>query len=41
MKKLNGCISNDGNEIDGKEFEVEPLEEFIEILKKNNKKWIY
>ena len=35
MKKLNGCVSNNEEEIDGKEFEVETLQEFIEILKNN------
>jgi len=35
MKKLNGCVSKNEEEIDGKEFEVETLKEFIEILKNN------
>jgi len=33
MKKLFGCVSKDECEVDGKEFEVETLEELIEILK--------
>lgn len=35
MKKLFGCISKDGEEIDGQEFEVETLPELIELLKNN------
>ena len=34
-KKLCGCISKDGNEIDGNEFECENLEDLIQILKNN------
>ena len=34
-KRLFGCVSYDGEEIDGKEFEVETLQELIEILKNN------
>lgn len=33
--KLNGCVSKEGEEVDGKEFEIETLKEFIEILKNN------
>ena len=33
MKKLNGCGAKMGEEVDGWEFEVETLEEFINILK--------
>jgi len=32
---LHGCISKNGSEIDGQEFEVETLEEFINIIKNN------
>jgi len=35
QKILAGCISQDGEEIDGKEFEVETLKDFIDILKNN------
>jgi len=33
--RLNGCISNNGSEIDGKEFEVETLKEFEKLKKEN------
>jgi hypothetical protein len=32
-KKLNGCGSKNGSEIDGCEFEVENLKELIEVIK--------
>jgi len=32
---LCGCITRDGEEIDGEEFEVSSLRELIEIFKKN------
>lgn len=32
MKKLNGCIAKNGEEIDGKEFEITTLKELIDIL---------
>ena len=35
MIKLNGCIAKNGNEIDGKEFEVTTLKELIDILTTN------
>jgi len=33
--KLCGCFAKDGEEIDGEEFGVDTLEEFIELLDKN------
>ena len=36
MKKLNGCVAENGEEIDGKEFEIETLKELIDILKFSN-----
>ena len=35
MKKLHGCASRNGEEIDGREFEVETLEDLIEILEQD------
>jgi hypothetical protein len=32
MKNLNGCLARDGEEIDGEEFEVADLREFIKVL---------
>ncbi len=34
-KKLYGCISKDGEEIDGKEFTIQSLSELIDIIKNN------
>lgn len=33
MSRLNGCIAKDGEEIDGREFDVDNLKDFVEILK--------
>ncbi len=35
MKMLNGCISKNGEEIDGEEFEISTLKELIELFKNN------
>lgn len=35
LKTLHGCVAENGEEIDSKEFEVKTLKEFIEILKEN------
>jgi len=41
MIRLNGCFSSKGEEIDGKEFEVATLREFIELLKNNKSKQMH
>lgn len=35
MEMLNGCIAENGQEIDGQEFRIETLKELIELLEKN------
>ena len=37
-KRLNGCFSENGEEIDEQEFEVETLKEFVELLKNGRNK---
>jgi len=34
--RICGCVSKDGEEIDGKEFEIESLKDLVEILEENS-----
>jgi hypothetical protein len=41
MIRLNGCFAKDGQELDGREFEVATLREFVELLKNNKNKQMH